>query len=141
MSQESISESHRSATHHPLRTDGPRKLYNPDLVPPAQELEDVWTPKIEALEVYIENYVQPLAASVEKLVTQMESFEERLSFLSNRVNELRHQELEDGLDITQLYKQLAELKAATAGTEWTPPGLTPIEISQALSSPLDAPDA
>lgn len=144
MSQEeqplTTSEVHRSATHHPLRAEGPRHLPltkgRPEDFPPIEhELEDVWTPKIEALEAYIENYVQPLAESVEKIVSRMEVIESQLDFLSNRVNELRNQSLQDGMDISECMKRITDI--TPAATEWTPPGLTPIEISQALSNPLD----
>ena len=63
-------------------------------------------------ETYIENYVQPLAGSVERLVTFMDQLELRMSKLEQSIQELKEQSSENDSDFATIFRKLSELSAS-----------------------------
>jgi uncharacterized coiled-coil protein SlyX len=64
-------------------------------------------------ETYIENYVQPLAGSVERLVTFMDQLELRMSKLEQAIQELKEQASENDSDFATIFRKLSELAPAS----------------------------
>lgn len=98
MSYETTSDASRSATHHPLKPA-------PGFVEAPVELP---MDRVTKLEQYIENYVQPLAESVQMLVSNMEKQEQRLQSLENRLDEIKKLTEENDSDFVGVFKKLVE---------------------------------
>ena len=100
MSYETISDASRSATHHPL------KSVHPMAAEPSKEM----SARIDKLEEYIENYVQPLAESVQMLVTRMHEQEARIGTVEKQMLDLKELTSENDKDFISVFKTIVELK-------------------------------
>lgn len=69
--------------------------------------------RMTTTETYIENYVQPLAGSVERLVTFMDQLELRMSKLEQAIQELKEQASENDSDFATIFRKLSELAPAS----------------------------
>ena len=69
--------------------------------------------RMTTTETYIENYVQPLAGSVERLVTFMDQLELRMSKLEQAIQELKEQASENDSDFATIFRKLGELAPAS----------------------------
>jgi prefoldin subunit 5 len=68
--------------------------------------------RVTAAESYIENYVQPLAESVEKLVSFMDQLEVRITKIEQSIQELKEQSSENDSDFATIFRKMSELSAS-----------------------------
>jgi uncharacterized coiled-coil protein SlyX len=68
--------------------------------------------RVTAAESYIENYVQPLAESVEKLVGFMDQLEARMAKVEQSIQELKEQSSENDSDFATIFRKMSELSAS-----------------------------
>lgn len=69
--------------------------------------------RIASVQSYVENYVQPLAESVQKLVSFMDQLESRMSKMEQTIQELKEAASENDADFAQVFKKLSELALST----------------------------
>jgi hypothetical protein len=158
----SISESARSITRNPLMTTsgpwGHSMQGNDPVGAPApgeyapvydeapQPSEEQPLDRLAQLESYIENYVQPLAESMQKVVSKMEVMDSDLKFLAKRVGELRDNNNENEVDMLGLMRAVSALQEDVAllkqyNNNTSEHAMDPlIQIHTPLETPLDRHD-